>query len=68
MKELYSFITNNKAVLIGMVVGLIIGYIYWHYFACYWGTYALSAHCWVNCSFGVITGGFIASLIDNEHA
>ncbi|MBD8389023.1 hypothetical protein [Dysgonomonas sp. BGC7] len=66
MKQILSFISNNKAVLTGMLAGLIIGYIHWFYFACYWGTYPLSAECWVNCSYGVIIGGFVASLIHKE--
>lgn len=63
MKQLLGFISNNKIILIGMLLGLVTGYLYWYYFSCYWGTYPLSAECWVNCSYGTLLGGFIASLI-----
>jgi len=66
MKEILEFFTNNKIILIGILLGLAIGFIYWYYFACYWGTYPLSSECWVNCSYGAILGGFISSLIDKK--
>lgn len=66
MKDILTFIVNNKIVIIGLLLGLTLGFIHWYYFACYWGTYPLSSECWVNCSYGTITGGFIASLIDNK--
>ena len=66
MRNILIFIANNKAVIIGLLLGLVLGYIHWYYFACYWGTYPLSAECWVNCSYGAITGGFVASLINDR--
>ncbi|MDH6309597.1 hypothetical protein M2451_001963 [Dysgonomonas sp. PFB1-18] len=66
MKHILSFISNNKAILTGMLLGLIAGYVYWYYFSCYWGTYPMSAECWVNCCYGTISGGFLASLIKKD--
>ncbi|MBB4037541.1 ABC-type polysaccharide transport system permease subunit [Dysgonomonas hofstadii] len=63
MKQVISFISNNKSILAGMLLGLVFGYLYWYYFSCYWGTYPLSAECWVNCGYGTLLGGFIVSLI-----
>lgn len=64
MKDILQFILHNKIVLIGMLIGFIASYIYWYYFACYWGTYPLSAESWVNCGFGTILGGLVVSLIN----
>lgn len=66
MRDILTFIVNNKVVLIGLLVGLAAGFIHWYYFACYWGTYPLSSECWVNCCYGTILGGFIATLIKKE--
>jgi len=55
------FLQVNKVVLIGILIGAILGYIYWEYIGCYWGTYPLSAVCWINCLTGGIMGGFVCS-------
>lgn len=62
MKSLFLFFRLNRKVLIGMLAGTIIGFLYWYFYACYWGTYPMSAEWWVNCSFGAIFGGFLATL------
>lgn len=62
-KDLFAVLYNNRIVLLGMLCGLIAGYLYWHYFACCWGIYALSAECWVNCTLGALGGGFITCVI-----
>lgn len=67
MKNIFTILSNNGIVLIGMLLGLIAGYLYWHYIACYWGVYPLSAECWVNCSYGVLTGGFLTCLIKGKY-
>lgn len=66
MKILSRFVTNNWFVLLGMIVGFMIGYIHWFYFGCYWGTYPMSSNIWVNLLSGMIFGGFVASLIEEE--
>lgn len=66
MNKVLAFISNNSTILLGILAGIIIGFVYWFYFACYWGTYPLSAECWVNCSYGALIGGFALSLIDNK--
>lgn len=66
MKKLYSFVLINYKILLGMLLGSILGYIHWFYWGCYWGAYALSAECWVNCTFGILTGGFVVSFIDSK--
>lgn len=63
MKDVIVFISNNKNVLIAIIIGAIAGFLYWYYFTCYWGTYPLSAECWVNCCIGAILGGFFATLL-----
>lgn len=63
MKDILLFVRHNNRILIGMLAGVILGYLYWYYFACYWGTYPLSAECWVNCAYGGIIGGFVICLI-----
>ena len=66
MKHLLEFISNNKVVLAGMLIGLIIGYLYWFYFSCYGGIYPWSPMWWANCIYGIIIGGFIASLAKKD--
>ncbi|WP_081852545.1 hypothetical protein [Prevotella sp. 10(H)] len=63
MEKLHIFLTNNGTVILGMLLGLMVGFAHWYYFGCYWGTYPLSSECWVNCSFGIIVGGFISCLL-----
>lgn len=66
MRKLFLFLHINSKVLTGFIVGGFLGYLHWFYFGCYWGTYLLSAECWVNCSMGAIFGGFVASLFNNN--
>jgi len=66
MKKVFTLISNNRITLIGIICGLVIGYLYWHYFACYWGTYPLSAECWVNCAYGALAGGFFTCLVKEK--
>jgi len=67
MDRLILFFRTNSIVLVGMIVGVIMGFLHWSYFGCYWGTYPLSAECWVNCCYGAIFGGFIFSLLDKDY-
>ncbi len=67
MKKILQFIHNNAKILIGVLGGVILGYLYWYYIGCYWGTYPLSAECWVNCSYGGILGGFVMSLFNRDN-
>lgn len=64
METIKLLLTNNKIVLIGMILGLILAYIHWYYWGCYWGTYPFSSECFVNCVYGILTGGFLTSIIN----
>lgn len=64
MKDILLFIRHNNRALIGVAIGVVLGYLHWYYFACYWGTYPLSAECWINCAYGGVSGGFIMCLLN----
>lgn len=66
MKDLITFVSNNRAVLLGMLIGFIVGFLYWFYIGCYSGLYPLSSECWINCSYGLVLGGLITSVIKNN--
>jgi len=61
------FISNNKTVLIGILLGIVAGFIYWYCIGCYMGLYPLSAEWWVDMSIGGLLGGFIATLTDKKY-
>ncbi|MCD7933270.1 MAG: hypothetical protein LUH15_19005 [Tannerellaceae bacterium] len=63
LKHIVDFVKINKAPLAGMFVGLIVGYFFWYFIACYTGTFLLLSEWWVNCIFGMITGGFLVCLV-----
>lgn len=63
MRTIVTFLKQNQIPFLGILCGLILGYLYWYYIACYAGTFPLSTECWVNCTYGAITGGFIACLV-----
>jgi len=65
MKSFITFLKTNAGVLVGITLGIIAGYLYWYHFGCQWGTYPLSAECWINCTYGGIFGGYLACLIRN---
>ncbi|MDU1891404.1 MAG: hypothetical protein E6767_12015 [Dysgonomonas sp.] len=67
MRKLILFIRLNARVLIGLTIGLVLGYLHWYYFGYSWGTYPLSAECWVNCVAGATFGGFVMSLSDKKN-
>jgi hypothetical protein len=59
---IFLFLRINYEILAGMILGCIAGYFYWEWFGIMWGNYSLSSECWVNCLYGSLFGGFIASL------
>lgn len=62
--KLFMFVLRmNKYALTGMFIGGFIGYLYWLNLGIFWGSRFLSAECWVNCAYGCLFGGFLASLI-----
>jgi len=50
-----------------MLAGLILGYLYWLHIGVFWGSYSLSAECWVNCLYGCLVGGFLTSIFTEEY-
>lgn len=63
MKLIISFIKINRYALLGIMLGGLSGYLYWRHFGIFWGSGFYSAECWVNCTYGCLFGGFLASLI-----
>lgn len=63
MRTIIQFISVNSFILLGALIGAILGYIYWHFWSCHWGAYPYSSEMWVNCTYGAITVGFLASLL-----
>ena len=61
------FVSNNKIVLLGLLIGFVLGYLHWYHFGCCWGTYPLSSEWWVNCASGSLFGGFIASMLKESN-
>ena len=61
--KLYLFMSNNKWVILCMVIGSILAYFSWSNFGIYWGSYPLSSECWVNCLYGCLVGGLVGCLL-----
>lgn len=63
MKIVISFLKENTAVVIFILLGVLIGYFYWYNWGIYYGTLPLSSECWVNCTYGGLFGGLVGSFV-----
>lgn len=66
MKRTDTILKRNLFILAFILSGIVVGYIYWVNWGIYYGTLPLSSECWVNCTYGGIFGGLVASLIKSS--
>ncbi|MDU1905654.1 MAG: hypothetical protein E6772_12800 [Dysgonomonas sp.] len=66
MNTLSNFISNNKHIIVSVLLGNILGLIYWYHFGCFWGVYPYSSEWWFNFIGGGAIFGFISCIVQKR--